>query len=283
MHTERVIALSQRVSADDLDLEAAAGIGLTRDERLIIEYFADIESQTVHYMLDLARTRAGRDPEVLDFLTVWNYEELHHGRSLSQLLTACSDGAPEPRPHDEVRARVRWSEVLEALGARLLSRVAGDRFLTVYQTWGAIQELTTLLGYERLAATSANPALAELSRRIARQERVHFAWYYNRARAGLAASRITQRLTRWLLERFWTPVGEGVKTSQETAQLFASLFPGPASAELARRVDQKIERLPGMKGLRLMRRAAERLSYFPTQNTEKMRPSTSSVSIRPVI
>lgn len=63
-------------------------------------------------------------------------------------------------------------------------------FCAVHRTWGAINELTALTGYRRLAALTDHPVLADLLERIALDESRHFFFYYPHAtppgRAGRA-------------------------------------------------------------------------------------------------
>jgi hypothetical protein len=47
---------------------------LTEDEKFVLTYFPDIESQTVMYMRDLLHSSAVDDPDVIAFLSVWNYD-----------------------------------------------------------------------------------------------------------------------------------------------------------------------------------------------------------------
>ena len=56
--------------------------------------------------------------------------------------------------------------------------------------------------------------LAELLRRLAKDERRHFSFYYNMAREHLAP-RAAQRLTNAVIKYFWMPVGGGVKPDSE--------------------------------------------------------------------
>ena len=48
-------------------------------------------------------------------------------------------------------------------------------------TWGAINELTTLTGYRRLAAVAGHPVLSDLLDRIVLDESRHFFFYYRQA------------------------------------------------------------------------------------------------------
>jgi rubrerythrin len=259
MDANRFLIHSEKLDMDGLDWDLARKIGLTADERFVLTYFADIESQTILYLRDLLGTQAALDDGMMGFLSTWNYEEYFHGVALARLLEVC--GCPltaERAAH--VRRGSQLSEKVEAFFASLLSKVFAQDFPAVYLTWGAVQELTTLRGYERLIATTQNPVLAEISRRIAKQERRHFAWYWNSARERLAASPSAQRLTRSLLSRFWTPVGAGVKPDVDVARLLATLFPGSERAALAEVIDVRIGALPGLEGIELMGRYARRLA-----------------------
>ena len=252
MDIDKFLASSEKVRVDDLDFAEAARIGLSEDERFILTYFCDIEGQTIVYLRDFLHTRAALEPEVIAFLSMWNYEEFFHGKVLAELLAACGHPLDEARiAHVRGSARVR--EKVEAALATILSKIFAGDFPAVYMTWGAVQELTTLRGYEQIIATTKNPILAEVCRRIAKQERRHFAWYYNTARERLAARPRARKLTRTLLRLAWTPVGAGVKSKEEVARAMRTLFPGAKGLELAVGVDARVGTMPGLEGLSLMR------------------------------
>jgi len=248
---DRYVSVSSKILVDDLDWSEARRVGLSENEVFILTYFSDIESQTVFYLRDLLHTRAASEPEVLGFLTMWNYEEFFHGRALARLLAECGHPLEEGRIA-RVRRRSQFSEVLEALGANLISKLFSKQFPSVYMSWGATQEITTLRGYEQLGRSAHNPVLGEICERIAKQERRHFAWYFNGARARLEQSSVARRLTRTLLERFWSPVGAGVKTRAEVVRLMGLLFPGQSGDDVGAEIDATISRLPGLEGIRLM-------------------------------
>lgn len=252
MHADRISETSCALSLDGIDWDEAARAGLTDDETFVLRYFTDIESQTIYYLRDLLSTRLADDPEVQEFVTVWNYEELFHGKALAKLLDVC--GVPA-RDAAAVRRTATLRERIEAIATRALAWLYGEPFSAVYLAWGAAQELTTLRGYERLEQTTKNPVLAELCRRIAKQERRHFAFYYNGARERLAASPRAQRLTRWLMTRFFTPVGSGVKPVAEVKKLFGIVFPGTAGDQIVHAIDLKLGCLPGLERAGLLTEA----------------------------
>ncbi|QQR81791.1 MAG: hypothetical protein IPJ69_06780 [Deltaproteobacteria bacterium] len=67
------------------------------------------------------------------------------------------------------------------------------------------------------------------------------------------------------MEKFWTPVGEGVKTPEEVSRLIQNLFPGKIAFDLATEVDGKTSQLPGLSGMKVMeKRFLKLLPYKPT-------------------
>lgn len=254
---DRYISVSAKIETSDLNWAEAKQVGLTEDERFVLTYFSDIESQTIRYLRMLLQMKIAFKPDVSAFLTTWNYEEFFHGYELANLLAACGHRLEENRI-EKVKGRARLNEWLEMLFAPLLSKIFYHQFPAVYLSFGAIQEMTTLRGYERLQNVTRNPALKTLCERIAKQERRHFAWYFNHARELLQQSRGAQRLARRLLEFNWVPVGAGVKTPSEVNRLFSIIFPGEFGRELVREVDAKMASLPGMDGIRLMEPYFER-------------------------
>lgn len=242
---------SEKVQTTDLDWESASRVGLTDDEVYVLTYFSDIEGQTIVYLRDMLDTDGALMPDNIAFLSMWNYEEYFHGAALARLLTVCGHPLASHRAQI-VRRRARIGERLEAMGAKLLSWFFRREFPALYMAWGAVQELTTLKGYERLAKTTANPVLRVLCERIAKQERRHFAWYFNSARERLDASPRARWLTHRVLRGFWTPVGAGTKPAGDVLDLFARLFPGGEGDALAAQVDAKIATLPGLQKLSVM-------------------------------
>ena len=233
---------------EDLDWEEGGRAGLSDDEVFVLTYFADIENQTLRYLRALLSMQGAFEPDMAAFLTTWNYEEFFHGYALERLLAAAGHPlCPERRAQVQRHARLR--EQLEGVVAPVVSRLWSSAFPAVYLTFGALQELTTLRGYEGLAARSENPLLQVLARRIARQERRHFAFYFNQAKRRLSQSRGAKSLTRALLRWHWTPVGAGVKTRAEVMRLYGILFPGAEGAAVCGDIDRRIGQLPGLRGI----------------------------------
>jgi hypothetical protein len=212
-----------------------------------LAYMQDIESHTIMYLRSLLATRAIDDPEVATFLACWLYEETFHGIALARFLEAA--GHPMP-----ARARPRGKESLpqrlEAWATAMLSRAWPD-FCAVHMTWGAINELTTLTGYRRLATVAGHPVLSELLERIMRDESKHFFFYYRQADIRLRRPGAA-RVARLLVDRFWAPVGSGVQPDAEREFMAGYLFGDGEGRAAARKVDDTIRRLPGFETVELL-------------------------------
>ena len=244
------IAVSHKVDFEDLDWELARKVGLTKQEIDSLAYFADVESQTVYYFLEVAKLQVVRDPELLTFLTMWNYEEYFHSYALTRLLTECGVAVESPTDRStKVRSGARFKAKFEDFTQTMIATAMPKTFVALWMFWGALQECLTTQAYEELAKNTSNPVLAELCRRIAKQERRHFAYYYGQARKKLEGHGGAQRFTRWIAKQFYAPVGGGVKTDEEGARLVAQLFPGDKIFEVMSYIEKRMAQLPGMEGL----------------------------------
>lgn len=244
------IAVSQKIEFEDLDWEAARKVGLTQQEIDSLGYFADIESQTVYYFLEVAKLRVARDPELLTFLTMWNYEEYFHSYALTRLMKECGVHVEEATDRStKIRAGARFKAKFEDVVQTMIAKAMPKTFISLWMFWGALQECLTTQAYEELAKTTNNPVLAELCKRIAKQERRHFAYYFGQARKKLDGQGFAQRFVRWIARKFYAPVGGGVKTDEEGARLVAQLFPGDRIFEVMSYIEKRMAQLPGMDGL----------------------------------
>lgn len=258
MEIDKFIRHSRRVETDDLDWNAARRAGLSGEEPFVLRYFADVEGQTIFYFREILNTHAARHPEILAFMTTWNYEEFFHAESLGRLLEECGHPNVAAR-RAEVRAGATIMARVENLFQLTMSRLAPEAFLALYLTWGSSQELLTSRCYERVQETTANPVLRELAGRIAKQERRHFAWYFNGAREHLSRSAAARRVSRFFFERAWNPVGSGVKTGDEVYRLVDAVFPGQVIDQTMADIQRRIAALPGMAGIDAPARFAARV------------------------
>lgn len=248
------LARSRQLDLSGIDFADAKNHPVDPGEIRCLKYMMDIESHTLCYLRGVLNAGAGADPEIADFLGCWLYEESYHGRAIERFVRAAG--------HDlsmDVcgRHRPALSQRLEALGSKAVAAAFPEAFLTTYMTWGSIQEHSTLFGYTNMARKTKNPVLAELLRRIAREESRHFGFYYYKAFQGLKADPFKRRFTSFLLRNFWTPVGEGVKPRSETDFLMTYIFDGEAGKDAMDRIDRSMRRLPGLGWFDLMTRRCE--------------------------
>lgn len=266
---------SRKLDLDGIDFARAADYPISADEIRVLTYMMDIETHTVVYLRDLLSSPAAYDPDVTAFLSLWVYEELWHGEALAAFLRSVG------RPHTPARiTSIRCDADRGGRAVRWLKSLAARRmpnFVAVHMTWGAINELSTLHGYKRIIATTRNPVLRELLIRIVKDERRHYAYYRAQARQRLAGNDSAQRLVRWALKRFWAPVGTGVRPQAETDFVVAHLFGGSEGAAAIAEMDDEIERLAGLSGLRLLSRArSEALARPSVPGTREASPVSSS-------
>jgi hypothetical protein len=250
---------------------------LDDDALFTIAYMMDIESHTIIYLRDLLSTQVVREADVTAFLSCWAYEELFHSLVLRRFLET-QGVAIDDRRFADLRSRTSLADHVIRPGIKILSRLT-RHFPAVHMTFGAINEISTLTGYQALIARTdrehdrsdgRRPLLTTILERIIKDERRHFAFYFNQARRRLRAS-AAQRLTAFLVRNFWTPVGVTVRGDPAMRRICAYLFPGDRGVERLAGVDRAIARLPGLEwfdlGARYARRVQARKSqiFFPAE------------------
>jgi len=114
----------------------------------------DIEQHTVCYLRDLLLTPAHQDPEITSFLACWVFEELWHGEAIAEVLAAHGETAGSPRIAT-LRRRRKWRDTLGVAAHFGTSTFAGEQFIAVHVSWGAVNEWTTQAAYGRSAASRA--------------------------------------------------------------------------------------------------------------------------------
>jgi hypothetical protein len=147
------------------------------------------------------------------------------------------------------RKNVRFKAKFEDFAQTMFAKFMPKNFVALWMFWGALQECLTMQAYEEVIKQTENPVLAEMFKRIAKQERRHFAYYFNQARDRLTNDRSAQRFCRFIANQFYAPVGSGVKTDAESAELVARLFPNDRIIEVMSYIERRMAQLPGMAGL----------------------------------
>ncbi|MGH9103635.1 MAG: ferritin-like domain-containing protein [Acidimicrobiales bacterium] len=236
-----------RLVWDDLDMTVFRDVPLDPGVLRCLRYMHDVEYHTVCYLRDLLLTPAHADPAITSFLGMWVFEEYWHGEGIAAVLAAHGE------PHGDTRVRavregLGWRDRVRPLLITLGGALGAGDFVAVHMTWGAINEWTTQAGYSLLIRQADHPTLSELLRRIMRQEGRHIDFYSTQACERLGRSQRAQRLTRTALRHLWRPVGAGVMPAQETRFIVRQLMGGEEGRDMARRIDRRVQRLPGLSG-----------------------------------
>jgi hypothetical protein len=230
---------------------------LSNEALFCLAYMMDIESHTIVYLRELLSTGIVREADVTAFLSCWAYEEFFHSLLLRRFLERQGVEINDRRFSELRRRRSVADQVIVPI-ARLVSRVT-CHFPAVHMTWGAINEFSTLTGYRAVirqtdpgAAAREPSLLTTILERIVKDERRHFAFYFNQAQNRLRPV-AAQRLTSFLLRRFWTPVGVTVRGDESMRRVCAFMFPDDAGLSALGELDSKICALPGLEWFNLGR------------------------------
>jgi hypothetical protein len=251
---ERYKEESKKVDTAGVMWDEVTSSKLSNGDLFCLHYMMDIENHVPLYLSHLLVTRACMDPILTAFLACWNYEELWHGENLGKFLNLYGIEFDTQERIANVRANLGLQNSISLMSTMAGSWLLKD-FSSVYLSIGAINELSTLTGYGALIRRSGHPVLKDLLSRIIKDERRHYAFYFNSAKEWLIDNKKAQRVDRWMLDRVWVPVGQGVKTQEEVDALALYLFDDEqGEADLAG-IDEKIGRLPGLSGIKLLSRS----------------------------
>ncbi|KQO79926.1 MULTISPECIES: hypothetical protein [unclassified Frigoribacterium] len=255
---DKFAATSERITWDDLDLDHFKKNPLSADSLRTLRYMADVEYHTVCYTRDLLTTPSHKEDDVSTFMTMWNREEFWHGEALAAILEVHDIKVD----YDQLRAnrlKLGWRDRLDPVKQGLLGKFVGSDFVAVHMSWGAANEYSAVAAYKRMAELEQDPVLAELLRRIAKQEARHVAFYVSQARERLMKSKKAQKLTRFLLSKVWAPVGSSIMELDDVRFVFGQLMSGVDGRKAAAKLDQNISNLPGMSGLTIFQKALDGL------------------------
>jgi hypothetical protein len=248
---DKYTATSVSVHWDDLDFEQFHANPIPESSLRTLRYMTDVEYHTVCYTRDLLTTPSHEEPEVSAFMTMWNREEFWHGEALAAVLKLHGITVD----FDQLKAnrlKLGWKDRLDPIKQSILGKLVGNDFVAVHMAWGAANELSAIAAYNRMAELEEHPVLAELLRRIAKQEARHVAFYTSQARDRLAASTKAQKFTRLALNKFWAPVGSSIMDKVEVKHVMNHLMSGADGRKAARKIDDSISRMPGLTGLTIV-------------------------------
>ena len=209
----------------------------------------DVEVLTDVYYKELRRTPTGKDPIISKFMERWGIEEVAHGEVINRFLNEAGVETGD-NWKEEVQNSVSLFYRANAYLITTLTNLIGEKFTATHMTFGAIHEMSTGQGYRRLMKMANHPVLNDILTAIMREESAHTKFYASVARIELGRSEFAQKVARFIVNKFWAPVGQGAKPKKQTNYTIGTLFSGKEGFEwIDRNVTQKIQTLPGFAGL----------------------------------
>lgn len=242
---ERFISTSRPIDLTGIDWDAIRNYPIPDDVLRVLLYMQDVESHTVVFPRTFFSRRALEDEHVGPFLVCWLYEEGMHGRALSRFLECLG----HPVPH-RGNGRTTFRDRIDHAVTWAMSAAWKD-FIALHMAWGAVHECTTIQAYRRLADQNTHPILNELLQRIIRDEGRHFAFYMWQAGERLAKPGVARKV-RFIMDRFYTPVGASHHPDDLARWVSGFLFNGEEGQRAAKHVDASIATLPGFSDASLL-------------------------------
>lgn len=224
----------------------------------VLTYMRNVEKLTEVYFDELRKTPTGRHPVIRKFMERWHTEEDLHGDLLQRFMGEA--GYPsEDGWFEKIRGEIPKAYRVRKWVTTPVAQIIGSRFSAVHMTWGALQEYSTLSGYQRLWQLARHPVLEHILQAIAKEETMHAYFYWSTAGLQLRRSSFSRKLVRKLIQNFWKPVGQGLRPKQETRGVLKCLFSGIAgAAAIDQKVNRRLRSLPGMQGMDAVNRTISR-------------------------
>ena len=215
----------------------------------VLMYMRDVEVLTEMYQRELRRTPTGKDPSISKFMERWGVEEVTHGEILNRFLNEAGIETGEKWKEGVHRSVSRLYRV-NAYLITTLTKLVGEKFTATHMTFGAIHELSTGQAYRRMMKLANHPVLTEILTAILREESAHTRFYASVARIELSGSEFARKAARFIVNKFYAPVGQGARPKKQTDYTIATLFSGREGFEwVERNVSRKVQTLPGFDGL----------------------------------
>lgn len=215
----------------------------------VLMYMRDIEVLTDMYYQELRRTPTGKDPIISKFMERWSVEEITHGELINRFLNEAGIETDD-RWQAQVRRAVSKFYSVNTYFLTTLTNLIGKKFTATHMTFGAIHEMSTGQAYRRLIKLADHPVLTEILTGIMREESAHTQFYWSVARLELERSEFARKIARFVVDKFWTPVGQGAKSERQAGYMIETLFGGSEGLEwIDKTVTRRVRRLPGFETL----------------------------------
>ncbi len=244
---------------DAIEWTAVADHPVEPEALVALRYMSLVEGHTPGYLMHALMSRIVRaDPDATDFLSAWAHQEMWHAIALHAFRDLALGNAVSTR-HVETAGERRAASAWERwgwLGSLAADTAMASTFASVYGTIGTMNELTARHAYASLRARTSHPVLQQIVEVLMREEAQHAAWYQRFATRHLDGNGMAQWVTRQVLTRRPSIVGEGFRGRADADRLILYLHEG-TRGEIAGAVDVAVARLPGLAGVTPMRTRIE--------------------------
>lgn len=250
---------------DELPWHRCAERELDPDAIAALEYMDAIEGHVCAGYLHLAlASPANRaTTERTDFAAGWGIQENWHGIALHRFLDEYRgiSVSTRARTQDARRAELSFAERHSQVIAGAAGSLAPEVYPAVYAAMGYRNEVMTLRGYGSLRSKvnvpDPHPVLDPLLRHLMRDEAQHAHFYRRVAEHYLGSNPRARRATRRAMQRWWGIVGENFAGAEGADRIIRYLFRDERGRDLADKIDADVASLPGLGGVRPMRRRLE--------------------------
>lgn len=218
----------------------------------VLLYIRDVETLTEVYYDHLKRTPTGKDSVIKKFMERWGVEELTHGELINRFLNEAGINTDD-NWKAVTKSQIPLSYKINSQLIALLTNCVGKSFTAAHMTYGAVNEMSTLQGYRRLIELADHPVLTQILRAVIREESIHTQFYWQIARLELQNSALARKLARFVIDNFWVPVGQGIKSVTDANHTVTTLFGGSTSSSgldvIDKHITRRMEQLPGFAAL----------------------------------
>jgi hypothetical protein len=247
-----------------------------------LEYMDLIEGHVCagYLHLALASPAVRANTERTDFAAGWGVQENWHGIALHRFLDQYRGirTSTRARNQDDRRARLSFADRQSHLFAGAAGSIAPDVYPAVYACMGYRNEVMTLRGYGSLLSKvndpEPHPVLDPLLRNLMSDEGHHARFYRRIAEGYLESNPRARAAARFAMNRWWGIVGENFAGSEGADRVILYLFRDARGRELCDKIDAQVASLPGLAGVRPMRR---RLEQALSSTAARRPPSPASI------
>jgi hypothetical protein len=244
---------AHRIIDDDIDYTVFSRRPLSDEGLRTLRYLREVNRYLTAWLHDAA-SAARSDRSTMALLAQCALEKASHGEVLDKLVSTRPAAAAFKmgQHHSEQPSRLRFTPWWHAFAARLTSRDS----LAMSIALAAVNEWFVYAAYRRLLELQRHPELSQVIGRIQRQEIRQVDFCATQAHVLLDLSCRARLGTRLALQMGGLPITAAPTPARETAFLVRYLMGGPEGTRMIQQIDKKIDRLPGLAGLRPLTRLA---------------------------